>query len=109
VHHAQGLGIRGARVQLDELVVVDFQEVHGGRAGILETERLLEAQTLVEGCRRMQVGDPKCYMRDAAERQRLRRGNRRAQQAERDLPDLEAQRISILSADLSAEQSVSWR
>jgi hypothetical protein len=109
VHHAQGLGIRSARVQLDELAVVDFQEVHRGRAGILETERLLEAQTLVEGCRRMQVGDPKCDMRDAAERERLRAGDRRAQQAGRDLPDLEAQRINILSADLAAEQSVSWR
>jgi hypothetical protein len=48
----------------------------------------------------MQVGDPKCYMRDAAERQRLRRGNRRAQQAERDLPDLAPQRMSLLSATL---------
>jgi hypothetical protein len=109
VHHAQGLGIRGARVQLDELAVVDFQEVHRGRAGILETERLLEAQSLIEACRRSQVGDPKCDMRDAAERKRLRGGNRRAQQAKRDLTDVEAQRISILSADLSAEQSVSWR
>jgi len=90
-------------------VVVDLQEVHGGRAGILETKRLFEAQIPVEGCRGVQIGDPKCDMRDTAGRERLRAGNRCAQQAERDLPDLEAQRIGTLSADLSAEQSVSWR
>jgi hypothetical protein len=44
-------------------------------------------------------------VRDAAQGERLRARNRRAQQAERDLPNRQTMRIGILSA----EQSLSWR
>jgi hypothetical protein len=82
-------------------VVVDLPEIHDGDARIVETKRLLEAQTLVEGCRRRQVGGTECDMRDPAQRERLGTGDRCPQQAEGDLPD----RIGVLSD----EQSVSCR
>jgi hypothetical protein len=67
VHKADRLRILRARIELDELVVVDFHEELGRFAALGEFEGFLESQALVELPGLLEIGHAQCHVRNSVE------------------------------------------
>ena len=72
VHQSDGFGRAGARVQFDELMVVDFEERFGGPVPLLHLKELVEPQLVVEGARGREIRDAEGDVSDSALVRRLR-------------------------------------